>query len=289
MTIPPDIAAVRDRLIAATANLKARFLEGRRRDDGSRRRPDRLAATRRPVSSVPVALADELAGLPAPARRWLEQVLTDGQPRIQAVTVRHAGRFNTSEEGQRWRRFRSEQHVVIEHPGFHWDARIAYMPGLAVHVHDAYIGGRGLLRAVIGGLVKVVDLEGGGELARGELMRWAAEAAWYPTALLPGGHVQWSAIDGDAAGLTATDGPNQVDLTVRFDARGLIHSVRADDRPRLVRGEPVPTPWQGRFWNYRTIDGMRDPLDAEAAWLLPGGPQPYWRGHIETIDYEFTR
>ena len=31
------------------------------------------------------------------------------------------------------------------------------------------------------------------------------------------------------------------------------------------------------------------PMDAEVAWLLPDGPRPYWRGHIEAIDYEFAR
>ena len=54
-------------------------------------------------------------------------------------------------------------------------------------------------------------------------------------------------------------------------------------------GEVVPTPWQGRFWNYEERGGMRVPLDGEVAWLLPEGPKPYWRGRIAEIDYEFAQ
>jgi hypothetical protein len=101
--------------------------------------------------------------------------------------------------------------------------------------------------------------------------------------------VEWLPIDDSAARLRISDGPHQVSLTVQFDAQGLLHSIRADDRPRMVAGKPVPTAWRGRFWSYRTIGGMRIPMDAEVAWLLPDGPRPYWRGHIETVDYEFAR
>jgi hypothetical protein len=47
-----------------------------------------------------------------------------------------------------------------------------------------------------------------------------------------------------------------------------------------VDGEVVPTPWQGRFWNYDERGGMWVPLDGEVAWLLPEGAKPYWHGHI---------
>ncbi len=54
-------------------------------------------------------------------------------------------------------------------------------------------------------------------------------------------------------------------------------------RGRTVDGEVVPTPWQGRFWNYDERGGMWVPLDGEVAWLLPEGAKPYWRGRITEI------
>ncbi len=59
------------------------------------------------------------------------------------------------------------------------------MSGLPVRVHDAYVAGEGILHASLLGLFSLVDMRGGGDLAEGELMRFFAEAAWYPTALLP--------------------------------------------------------------------------------------------------------
>ena len=64
-------------------------------------------------------------------------------------------------------------------------------PGLVTYVHDTFIGGEGRLHASMLGLFTVADVQGGGEIARGELMRYLAEAIWYPTALLPSQGVRW--------------------------------------------------------------------------------------------------
>lgn len=59
------------------------------------------------------------------------------------------------------------------------------LPGLPARVHDAYVAGEGILHASLLGLFTVADLRGTDYIAEGELMRFFAEAAWYPTALLP--------------------------------------------------------------------------------------------------------
>ena len=160
--------------------------------------------------------------------------------------------------------------------------------GRAVHVHDAYVAGAGLLRASVLGLVPVADLRGSGDLAQGELMRYLAEAAWYPTALLPSQGVHWEAIDAHSARATLADGGTWVSLVFRFGDDGLIDTVRADARGRTIANTVIPTPWMGRFWNYAVRDGMRIPLDGEVAWVMPEGPKPYWRGHVVQIRYEFV-
>ena len=78
-------------------------------------------------------------------------------------------------------------------------------PGPAARVHDAYIAGEGILHASLFGLVSVANLRGTPRDGAGELLRCFAEAAWYPTALLPSQGMQWEAVDdtrrhGDAAG-----------------------------------------------------------------------------------------
>ncbi|QIN85294.1 hypothetical protein GBA63_20310 [Rubrobacter tropicus] len=229
---------------------------------------------------------DELERLPAPVQRYLGRVLEEGQPMVAEASVRHTGTFNMGETTDNWKPFTSDQKVITQRPGFDWDGRVEMMPLLPVHVHDAYVAGEGILNGSIIGLFSVVDMGGTGEVAEGELMRFFAEAAWYPTALLPSQGVRWEAVDGHSARATLAEGETSITMLFTFDEEDLIDTVRAEARGRTVGDKIVPTPWHGRFWNYEERGGMRVPLDGEVAWLLPDGAKPYWRGHITEIDYE---
>ncbi|GAB6197185.1 DUF6920 family protein [Lysobacter xanthus] len=232
---------------------------------------------------------DALDDLPPPVARYLRLVLKDRQPRIRGVRLRHRGDFNMDARGERWRPFRSDQVVVAHRPGFDWDAVVRMAPGVPVRVHDAYVAGEGLLQASLLGLVDVAHLAGGGAIAEGELMRWLAESPWYPTVLLPGGDVQWCALDSDSAEATVVDGAVRVSLVFRFGADGLVSGVEAAARGRTVDGRVVPTPWEGRFGAYASFDGMAIPTEGEVAWRLPDRRLPYWRGRIDDASYAFAR
>jgi hypothetical protein len=255
---------------------------------GTRELRDRLEAARLPIEPKFFDKV-ERNGVPAPVQRYFRAVLKDGQPIVAIVSVEHTGTFNMSEAADQWKPFTSTQRVVTRRPGFDRDGRVAMMPGLPVRVHEAYVVGEGILHAAVLGLVSIVNLRGTGEVARGELMRFFAEAAWYPTALLPSQSVLWDAVDDHSARATLKDGDLTLTLLFRFNTDGLIDTVRAEARGRTVGGTVVPTPWQGRFWNYAIRDGMRVPLDGEVAWLLPEGAKPYWRGRITKLSYEFAQ
>ena len=79
-------------------------------------------------------------------------------------------------------------------------------------------------------------------------------------------------------------------LLFRFDPRtGLIDSVRAEARGRMVGKGVVMTPWQGRWSDYAVRDGMRVPMSGEVAWLTPAGRRTYWRGQVTRIDFTSAR
>jgi len=255
---------------------------------GTRELRDRLEAARLPIEPKFFHKV-ELNGVPAPVQRYFRAVLKDGQPIVAAVTVEHTGTFNMGEAADQWKPFTSTQRVITRRPGFDWEGRVAMMPGLPVRVHDAYIAGEGILHAAVLGLVSMVNLRGTGEVAQGELMRFFAEAAWYPTALLPSQGVLWDAVDDHSARATIKDGDLTLTLLFRFNKEGLIETVRAEARGRTIGGKVVPTPWEGRFWNYEARDGMQVPFDGEVAWLLPEGAKPYWRGRITKLSYEFAQ
>lgn len=246
-----------------------------------------LEAARRPVSPSSYDPA-ELAGLPEPVQRYFRAVLKEGQPLVAAVKLTHTGTFNMSESGEQWQPFNSSQRVTTRRPGFVWDARIELAPALPIFVYDAYVAGAGALTAQPLGLLTVMEQPNTPELAQGELMRFLAEAVWYPTALLPSQGVVWQAIDDRQASATLTDGTTTARLVFQFDEQGLIEGVYAEGRYRAVAGTPVATPWQGRFWEYEWRDGMLIPLEGEVGWLLEDGLHLYWRGRIQRAEYEYA-
>lgn len=141
-----------------------------------------------------------------------------------------AGTFNMSPTSAQWKPFVSRQRVTMRRPGFLWDATISMLPGVKVRVVDSYIAGQGLLHATIQGLFSMAQMRGEGEIARGEFMRWFAEVAWYPTALLPSQGVRRAAVDAHSANATGVDGPLTLTLLFRFNEAGLLGSFRAEAR-----------------------------------------------------------
>jgi hypothetical protein len=255
--------------------------------NGTRALVARLEAIRK---SPTVARFDakELEGLPAPVQRYFRTALKDGQQVIAAVSVDHTGTFNMGETTDNWKPFTSGQRVTASPPGFVWNGHVSMMPGIPVHVHDAYVAGEGILHPAILGLFTLIDMRGTGEVARGELMRFFAEAAWYPTALLPSQGVRWEAVDDRSAKATLIDGPITLTMLFRFGDNGLIESTRADARGRTVGKSIVMTPWEGRWSDFREQNGMHVPMSGEVAWLTPEGRKPYWRGTITKLTYEFA-
>ena len=266
---------------------------------GSKRWADRMAALTRGLEAArnlgPVKPlypthydAHELEGLPAPVQRYFRAVLKNGQAIVSAVTIEMVGTINMSATAEQWKPFTSKQRVVTRRAGFMWDAQISMLPGMKVRVVDSYIAGKGLVQAAMLGLFTVADVGGGGEMARGEFMRFFAETPWYPTALLPSQGVQWAAVDDTSANATIVDGPLTLTLLFHFNDAGLIDSVRAEARGGMVGKEMLMRPWECGLSNYQVRDGMTVPISGEAAWVRPDGRKTYFIGSVKSMAYEFA-
>jgi hypothetical protein len=241
------------------------------------------------VSPRRAAFCDaDLEGLPAPVMRYFRAVLRDGQPFVRRARFSQRGEFLVRPAQGGWRPFNAAQHVATDPPGFVWDARIRMAPGLAIRVRDSFVDGTGSMLGKILGLFPMVSVEATPEIAAGALHRYLAEAVWFPTALLPARGVVWTPLDDSRARATLSVAATTVWLDVSFGDDGLVRSVFTPARARALEGRAVPTPWQGRFADYAERDGMRIPLAGEVEWLLPEGPQVYWRGRITDIAYEYA-
>lgn len=241
--------------------------------------------------SIRVKIYDskEIRDLPLPVQKYFSAVLKDGQPIISAVDLEHIGTFNMSQTGEQWKSFTSTQRVTTNRPGFDWEARVSMMLGIKAKVHDAYINGEGILQVSVLGFERLVDIRGTSEMAQGELMRYFAEAVWYPTALLPSQGVRWEAVDETSARATLKDGGTNISLLFNFDKSGLIETVQAESRMRMVGDTMIATPWECRLGNYELRGEILVPQEGEVVWILPEGPLPYWRGRITKLNYYFTK
>ena len=223
--------------------------------------------------------------LPAPVRRYFQRALADGLPMISQTYLVQKGGFRTRPEAKKWARLSARQAFSAQPRAFVWDAKIAMAPAVPVRVCDVYRNGAGMMKAALFSVVPLVEASGVPEIDEGALMRYLAEAVWFPTALLPSQGVSWEAIDEQKARATVTDAGHTVSLTFSFNDEDDIASVYSPGRFRQVNGAFIPTPWEGRFSDHTDVNGFRVPIEAEVAWHLPDGPFVYWWAMMTEIKY----
>lgn len=225
-------------------------------------------------------------GLPAPVARYLRFALREGQPFIHSVRITQSGELRISPTHKQWRKFRAVQFFSPNAPGFVWDAHVSMPLGIKIRVRDAY-SGHGLGQVDVASLVTVAQVEDKTELSEAALMRYLAEAVWFPTALLPSSAgIVWSAIDEKRALATLTAGATTVSLEFGFGGSGEVTSIYTPGRYREVQGGFELTPWEGYHRDYQEINGMQIPTTGEVAWHLPEGKFTVWRGRNEYTQFD---
>ncbi len=71
---------------------------------------------------------------------------------------------------------------------------LAILVGMVV-LRLCYLAGEGMLHAAVSGFFSMARESGAGAIATGELMRFFAEAPWFPISLLPRHGVHWMPVD----------------------------------------------------------------------------------------------
>jgi hypothetical protein len=212
-----------------------------------RRRTDRIIARLEQASSAEQSMPPVPAIIQSFARR---AVCENPVPKTVWLSQRGEMRLKL---GDPWRRFTAEQVISIHKPGFAWLARMQATPLASARILDCYVDGEGLLEARLFGSLPLARAAGP-QAGKGELMRYLAELAWAPHAMLYNRKLSWREIDATAVEVSgdSADGPARVRLIFE---NGDITRIEADDRPRMVGGRVVPTRWQGCCCDYRQMNG----------------------------------
>jgi len=228
---------------------------------------------------------DDLEGLPTPVREYLATVMEEGQPYIDSVRLEQTGKLRPGGPTAAWKPFAATQYVTVEPPGFIWNASVSLGPFVSVRVRDQFHDWQGMASVSLFGIVPLETVDSSPELEEAELMRYLAEAVWYPTALLPTAGVEWEPIDDRTANATIENGDVEASLTFSFTEDGEVARVHAD-RYRRVDDGYESTPWSGYWRNYETRNGIRVPTEGAVVWHLPDGDMHAWQGRITTIQYD---
>jgi len=167
-------------------------------------------------------------------------------------------------------------------PGFVWEATATMAMVVPVRIVDAYAGGEGWLEVRIAGAIPLVSATGP-ESDKGEMMRFLAELAWNPEAILNAPALKWRQIDARTVEVSTETAGGTATVRHLFDDNGDIVGIEADDRPYLLNGKTIPMRWIGRFRDYAKVGRYRLPSFGEIAWVLPEGEFIYWRGTVTSI------
>ncbi len=194
------------------------------------------------------------------------------------VTLTQTGRMRRSLASNAWMAFKAEQTISTVGCEFDWRAKAGPLGLIAGR--DALIAGEGHFSITACGIVPLVRTASTAALVRGESMRYLAEIAWAPHAMLSNPALCWREVDAQTLAVSTGGAQAACEVLLTLDGDGRIAAAFAPDRPRAATPPTLPTPWFGRFSDYRLHCDVWLPFAGEVAWEIDGVEQVYWQGRI---------
>lgn len=221
---------------------------------------------------------DTVANLPDPVQRYFKHVLSEGQPYINYVRLRHIGQFKTDLNGN-WLPITGEEYFTTTYPGMIWKGNTKWFTA-----YDSLISGKGKLTVYLLSILRIVNGHGI-KYSQGELLRWIGESVWFPTNLLPTENLQWSAIDSHTARLTYTCKKFSMHYLVTFNDVGEITQLET----KRYMGDKNLETWIGKLSGYERYNRILVPTAIEAIWKLQNQDFPYARFKITALEYNIPQ
>ncbi len=231
-----------------------------------------------------VIAEDDLAGLPAIVRKWLEHSRVIGRERVETVYLHQKASLRLGSE-KPWLPAEADQYFTISEPGFIWKARIMMNPLLKIVGRDMYHEGKGQMLIKVLSLIPVVDARGE-EIDQGAMLRFMGEMSWFPAAALSD-YLEWEEIDGNSARATMSYGGVTASGVFAFDDEGRILSFAAK-RYMENRGEYSLEDWIVKARGYKDFGGTEIPHKMDVIWQLEEGDYHWFSCEVTDIEYNST-
>jgi len=225
---------------------------------------------------------EDLDGLPAPVRRWLNGAGVVGKAIPAAVQLRQEGEIRLG-PGPSWMSFTADQHYTIDPVGFIWRVSAIAAPGIFIRGVDSLREGHGAMQMKPLALFAVVDASGP-TLDQGSGLRYLQETVWFPFAALSR-HIVWEAIDDSSARATLSLDGLEVSGTFYFDSDGRVIDFEAL-RYRDEQPQPTMRTWRTPLGEHATFGGILVPTAGEGVWSLDNGDFTYIRLRVLELKYD---
>ncbi|MBU2704769.1 hypothetical protein KCM76_02180 [Zooshikella marina] len=234
-------------------------------------------------TSAPNFNTSKLKELPEPVQHYFNFVFREPIPVASYVEMTMEGAFRRPQTTS-FSPTTAEQTAAIKEPAFVFSATTVMFPGIWARAFDAFAKGKMDMKAKILSTITVVDEKETPELNKTSLQRWLLESPLYPTALLPGGPVQWEAINEQQARAIVSSDGLQASLIATFREDGSLASFQAEtdgdlNTPYHGSGEQVLRS------DYRLVSGMMIPHKFSIARIANGQSFPFWKGQITSITF----
>lgn len=226
-----------------------------------------------------------LAGLPEVVQRYFRLVLHNGQKYIRFAKVHQEAEYKMKPQGA-WIEVSANSSYTTEHPALVWDAvlhdnRYRWRRAHLIYLHGA---GEGMTK-LYGGLT--LSDYSGSEADITLLCRFLSESLWFPTALLPGRHVEWRAHGPNSAEAVITDDELEARAIFHFNAAGEVEKITTTDKFRDFRGGFHKEEFVMHCRNYKQLNNILVPTELEFVWELDNGTFPYARITATDVEYKF--
>jgi hypothetical protein len=203
-----------------------------------------------------------------------------GDQASQAV-FGQAGWLRDSPAGKQ-RKFRAREAIRLATTGFEWRATTGWFGCMSVV--DSLHAGSAELDVRLFGVLPVARATGPAAV-KGQLLRYLAELAWAPDAILRNSTLVWAVLAPSKFRVGVREGDISAQLELTLGADGRIASVYAPDRPRHENGVFVERPWHGRFFEYQRHASRWIPSGGEVGWTLDNSFVT-WHGELTSWTLE---